>query len=139
MFETVVHEAQPHQPLAHQPVQHAPPQRSQGDALHAAHVGKKIGQIEQLELREADAPELGQRGRQHLHRAQLQRLHFVVVTVQPPIGVHHHLDAPCRALLHQLPEPLDSQTLGCVRRDHVRKPDAQRGTVSRHAFARPAN
>ncbi len=49
--------------------------------------GKQVGQVEQLELGKTDAPELGQRRRQHFDRAQLQRLHFVVVAVQARVGV----------------------------------------------------
>jgi hypothetical protein len=52
------------------------------------------GQVEDLEFLDAQRAELGQRRRQHLHRAELQGLHLFLVLVQRAVGVDLDLDRP---------------------------------------------
>jgi len=58
----------------------------------ASLVGEHVRQVEHLELAHAERPELGHRGREHLHRAELQRLELLAVLVELAVGIDLDLD-----------------------------------------------
>ena len=74
----------------------------------------------------AQRAELGQRRRQHLHRAQLQRLHLLLVLVQRAVRIDLDLDPALGALLGQLLEALGALALGRVDGDDVAELDDDR-------------
>ena len=78
--------ARPVMPLGSQLVQQRLADRPTGDLVQLVVVVEDEGQVEDLELAHAQRPELGQRRRQHLHRAELQRLHLLLVLVQLLFG-----------------------------------------------------
>jgi hypothetical protein len=57
-------------------------------------VVEDVGQIEYLELARTERAELGDRWREHLHRAELQRFHLLAVLEQRAVRIHLDLDAP---------------------------------------------
>ena len=65
--------------------------RAFDDPLERPLVVEHVGQIEHLELAHAQGAELRHRRREHLHRAQLQRLELLAVLVELAVGVDLHL------------------------------------------------
>jgi hypothetical protein len=99
---------------AHRPVGH----RAEGLG-----VLEQKGQIEDLEVLHPQRPELGQRGRQHLHAAELQSLQLFLVLVELAVGVELDLDLAARLGLGQLLEAQRALALGRVGRHHVAELD----------------
>ena len=109
-------------------------------------------QVEHLELLDAERAELGERRREHLHCAELQRLHLFLVLVQGRIGVDLDLDLALGELGGALGEELGGLALGGVvgddvaeldddrrlrlRADGDREPARERGDERHHPAAR---
>ena len=85
VLETVVREARPTSQLVREAIEHALTQGALGDAAHDAHVREKVRRSNNSNSGKPIRPNLDSEG-PAFHGAQLQRLHFVVVTVQPRIG-----------------------------------------------------
>ena len=100
--------------------------RAFGDLVQLLVVVEDVRQVEHLELARAERPELRERGREHLHRAELQRLHLLAVLEQRAVGEHLDLDAALGALLGDLLEVLGGLALGRVDRDDVAELDDDR-------------
>ena len=83
-------------------------------------------QVEDLEFLHAQRAELGERGREHLHRAELQRLHLLLVLVQRRVGVDLDLDLALGELAGALGEELARLALGRVVGDDVAELDDDR-------------
>ena len=98
-------------------------ERALGDGAEGVGVLEQVGQVEDLELLDAQRPELGKRRRQHLHRTQLQRLQLFLVLVELAVGVQLHLHLAAGALLGQLLEALRALALGRVGRHHMAELD----------------
>ena len=79
-------------------------------------VGQDVGQIEHLELLDADRAELGVRRRQHLHRAELQRLQLFLVLVERRVRIDFDLDLAVGVLLRQLLELFSAPCPSACRR-----------------------
>ena len=77
-------------------------------ALHGFGVGRFIleqpRQIERLEFLGAERREFGGRGRQHLHRAELQRLNLFLVLVERRVGIDLNLHLAVGVFLGELLE-----------------------------------
>ena len=77
-------------------------------ALHGGGIGLVIleqpGQIERLELLDAERGEFRGRRRQHLHRAELQRLDLFLVLVERGVRVDLDLDLAVGVLLRKFLE-----------------------------------
>jgi hypothetical protein len=94
-----------------------------GDGVQVVVVVEDEGQVEDLELLHAQRAELGQRGRQHLHRAQLQGLHLFLVLVELAVGIDLDLDLALGQLGRALGEELGRLALGRVGGHHVAELD----------------
>ena len=81
------------------------------------------GQVEDLEVLDAEGAELGQRGGEHLHRAKLQRLKFFLVLVELAVGVDLHVHRAVGIGLGQLLELGRALALGRVGCDDVAELD----------------
>jgi hypothetical protein len=88
---------------------------------------ENIRQVEGLEFLHAERAELGQRRRQHLHRAQLQGFQLFLVLVQLAVRVDFHLDPPARQLFGQHLEAFGGLPFRRVGRDHVAELDDDGG------------
>jgi hypothetical protein len=95
-------------------------------------VVEDVGQVEGLELLDAQRAELGQRRGQHLHGAELQRLHLFLVLVQRAVGVDLDLDLALGQLLGLLGEELRRLALGRIGGHHVAELDDDRGLQCDH-------
>jgi hypothetical protein len=85
-----------------------------------------VRQVEHLELAHAERAEFRERGRQHLHRPQLQRLHLLAVLEERAVRVDLDFHAALRALLGELLELLGALALRRVDRDDVTELDDDR-------------
>ncbi|MNT52889.1 hypothetical protein D3C72_1899410 [compost metagenome] len=75
-----------------------------GDVVQRRLGREDVGQVERFEFLHAQRAELGQRRRQHLHGAQLQRFEFFLVLVQLAVRVQFDLDLAIRGFFGQLLE-----------------------------------
>ena len=75
---------------------------------------EQVGQVEGLELLDADRTELGQRGREQLHGAELHGLELLLVLVQRRVGVDLDLDLALGEFAGALGEELGGLALGRV-------------------------
>ena len=100
--------------------------RAGGDLVQVFVAVEDVGQVEDLELAHADGAELGQRGRQQLHRAELQRLHLLLVLVERGVGVDLDLHLAAGEFARALGEELRTLALGRVVRDDVAELDDER-------------
>ena len=118
-------------------------------ALHGLGVGRFIleqpRQVERLELLDAERCEFRGRGRQHLHRAELQRLDLFLVLVERRVRIDFDLDLAVGVFLGEL---LELQRALALRRvvgddvaefddDRARRPSAAAGAM-KMAAATPA-
>ena len=78
--------------------------RAFGDLVQLLVAVEQVRQVEGLELALAERPEFRERRRQHLHRAELQRLELLLVLVELAVRVDLDLDLALGALLGQLLE-----------------------------------
>ncbi len=62
-------------------------------------VVKDKGQVKHFKFLHTQRTELGQRGSQHLHGAQLKRLHLFLVLVELAVRIDFHFDLALGALL----------------------------------------
>ena len=115
--------ARPRMPLASSFFSSPLPIGPLGHLMQLVVVVEDVGQVEDLELLDAERSELGQRRGQHLHRAELQRLHLLLVLVQGAVRVDLDLDPAVGALLGEFLEVLGSLALGGVGGDHVAELD----------------
>ena len=104
------------------------PQQAAPDAPFGHRVQRRLGredirQVEGLEFLHAQRAELGQRRRQHLHRAQLQRFELFLVLVQLAVRIHFDFHASARELLGQHAEAFGGLALRGVGRHHVAELD----------------
>ncbi len=83
-------------------------------------------QIEDVEFLDPERAELGDRRRQNLHRAELQRLQLLLVLVERGVGIDLHLYLSIGVLLGEVLEHHRGLALGGVWRDHVAKLDDDR-------------
>ena len=84
--------ARPRMPLDSELGQQLLADRSGRHLVQVVVIAEDERQVEDLELLDAERAELGQRRRQHLDGAQLQRFHFFLVLVERRIGVNLDLD-----------------------------------------------
>jgi hypothetical protein len=96
------------------------------DARERRLVGDDVRQIENLELLDAERTEFRQRGRQHLHGAELQRLKLFLVLVERRIGKHLDLDLSAGIFLRQLLEFQRALPFRSIRRHHMTELDDDR-------------
>ena len=89
-------------------------------------VVKDVRQVEDLEFAGAERSELGERGREHLHGAQLQSLHFLAILEQRTVRVHLHLDPTLGPLLGEFLEVLRSLALWRIQSHDVAELDDDR-------------
>ena len=82
----------------------------------ASLVGKNEGQIEDFEVPHAERPELGERGRQHLHGAELQGFELFLVLVELRVGIDLNPDLAGRVFLGKFLELVGGLALGRIRR-----------------------
>ena len=94
-------------------------------------VRQDVRQVEHLELLDAERAELGERRRQHLHRAELQRLELLVVLVELRVRIDLNLDLAVGVLLGQLLELQRALALRRVGRHHVAELDDDRALRER--------
>ena len=87
---------------------------------------ENVWQVEHFEFLDAERRELRQRRRQHLHGAELERLHLFLVLVQLAVRVQFDLDAAVGVLFGQLLEALGGLALRRVGGDHVAELDDDR-------------
>ena len=115
--------ASPTIPFSLEAAQQGAPHRPLGDPPQRRLVLEEEGQVEGLELLHAELAELGERGGEHLHGAELQRLDLLVVLVAGAVG--EDLDAhPAAGQLGGAPlEELGGLSLGRVDRHHVAEAD----------------
>ena len=93
--------------------------------------GKNVRQVEHLELFDAERAELGERRRQHLHRAELERLQLLVVLVELRVRIDLNLDLAVGVLLGQFLEFQRAFALRRVGRHHVAELDDDRALRQR--------
>jgi hypothetical protein len=131
-LEAVVPEGQALDAAALELGEQLPADRPCGHAVQLVVVVEDEGQVEDLELLGAQRAELGQRRRQHLHRAELQRLHLFLVLVERAVGVDLDLDLAAGQLGGALGEELGKGlALGRVVGDNMAELDDQRLLGSR--------
>ena len=92
----------------------------------SSRLSKMYGRSNTSNSRTPSGPELGQRRCEHLHRAELQRLHLLAVLEERAVGIDLDLDAALGAFLGQLLEVLGALALGRVERDDVAELDDDR-------------
>ena len=73
-----------------------------------------VRQVEHLEFAYSERAELGNRGRQHLHRAELQCFHLLAVLEELAVRINLDLDAALGAFLGELLEILGALALGRI-------------------------
>jgi hypothetical protein len=83
-------------------------------------------QVEDLELPDAERAELGERRREHVHRAELQRLELLLVLVEGRVRVNLDLDAALGQLGGALGEEVGRLALGRLVGDDVAELDDDR-------------
>ncbi len=125
-LEAVVPIGQPLDALGLELGEQALPDRPLGDASKRRLVRNDVGQIEHLEFLDPERAELGERGRQHLHRAELQRFEFFLVLVELRIRVDFDLDLAVGVFFRQFLELECAFALRRVGRDHVAEFDDDR-------------
>src|SRR5207237_1155563 len=123
ILEAVVPVRQSRDALAFELREQHLPNRAFGHLVQVAVAVEDVGQIEHLELAHAKRSELGYRGSEHLHRPELQRLHFLAVLVQLAVRIDLDLDAALGALLGKLLELLGALALRRIERDDVAELD----------------
>ena len=126
-LEAVIPECQAGNALGVELLQHALADRAFGHAVQRLLAGEQIRQVEHLEFLYAQRAELGQRRRQHLDRAQLQRFELFLVLVQLAVRIDFDLDAPAGGLFGQHLEALGRLALGRVGGHHVAELDDDGG------------
>ena len=126
LLETVVPVSKPGHALRIQKLQQPGAERTVGDLTQRLQVGEDIGQIEHLEFPDADRAELGVRRRQHLHRAELQRLQLFLVLVELRVGIDFDLDLAVGVFLGQFLELFCRKAFWRVGRNHVAELDDDR-------------
>ena len=89
-------------------------------------VVEDVRQVEEFELLDAERTELGQRGGEHLHGAELQRFHLFLVLVQRRVGVDLDFDLALGQFRGALGKELGSLTLGRVERHDMAELDDDR-------------
>ena len=97
-----------------------------GDLVQLVVVVEDVRQVEHLELAHAERAELRERRREHLHRAELQRLHLLAVLEERAVRIDLDLDAALGALLGELLEVLGALALRRVDGDDVAELDDDR-------------
>ena len=110
--------------------------RAVGDLVQLGVVVEDVRQVEDFEFAHAERPELGDRRREHLHRAELQRLHFLAVLVELAVRIDLDLDPALGALLGELLEVLGALALRRVDGDDVTELDDDRLLRERAAATR---
>jgi hypothetical protein len=100
--------------------------RAIGDFAKRRLVREDVGQVEHLELADAERAELGERGRQHLHRAELQRLQLLIVLVELRVRIDFDDDLAAGVFLGEFLELQRALALRRVRRHHVAELDDDR-------------
>ena len=91
-LEAVVPVREAHDALALELLEQRLAGRTVGDLVQLGVVVEDVRQVEHLELAHAQRPELRERRREHLHRAERQRLHLLAVLVQRRVRVQLDLD-----------------------------------------------
>ncbi len=102
--EAVVPERESDHPLRLELLQERRAGRPVIDALQRLQVRKHVRQIEHLEFRQPRRPELARHRRQHLHRAELQRVQFLGVLEELAVRIDLDFHAALGPLLG---EPLE--------------------------------
>ena len=110
--------------------QHRLTDRSVRDLVRRFVAVEQVRQIEGLEGLHAHRAEFGHRRREHLHRAELKGLEFLLVLVQLAVRIDLDFDPAPRTLLGQLLEVLGALALGRFARDHVAELDDDGRIVS---------
>ncbi len=93
------------------------------DLVQGGVVVEDVGQVEQFEFLGPQRSELGQRRCKHLHRTELQRLHFLLVFIELAVGIDLHLHPALGALFRQFFEVFGGLPFGGVGRDHMAELD----------------
>ena len=88
--------ARPRMPLRSQLAQQLLADRALGDLAQSVVALEKVGQIEDLELLDAQRAELRDARGQHLHGAELQGLELLLVLVELGVGIELNLDLALR-------------------------------------------
>ena len=83
-------------------------------------------QVEDVEFLDAERPELGDRGGEELHRAELQRLQLLLVLVERGVRIDLHLHPTIGVFLGEILEHHGGLALGSVGRHHVAEFDDDR-------------
>src|ERR1019366_4982103 len=108
--------------------------RPVGDFAQGCEVRKDVGKIEHLELPDADRAELGVRRRQHLNRAELERLQFFLVLVERRIRIDLDLDLAAGIFLREFLELFGGGTFRRVGGDDVAELDDDRRLRRRGSY-----
>src|SRR4029434_6385023 len=98
-LEAIVPVREPDDPLALELLEETLADRAFGDLVQLFVVVEYVTQSEDLELAHAERAELREGRREHLHRAELQRIHLLAVLEQRAVRIDLDLDASLRALL----------------------------------------
>ena len=100
--------------------------RAFDDVFERTLVGEHVGQVEYLELAHAQGPEFRHRGREHLHRAQLERFELLAVLVELAIGINLDLHPALGLRFGELLEADRALVLGSLIGDDVAELDDNR-------------
>jgi hypothetical protein len=126
LLEAVVPERQALDALGVELVEQLLADRALRDEVGLLEAVEQVGQVEGLEIAQPHRAELAQRRREHLHRAELQRLELLLVLVERAGRVDLDLHAALGVLLGVLLEVLEGLVLRRVRRVHVADLDHDR-------------